>query len=138
MLVEMTIFGGDQRIDQQIRKTGARHKQALLAVRRLQHGDQAWIEAEEAKIATGIDVFNFAQLIAVEHHLRVHLPLFAVREIKRTAQQIDGVAFYRELAGTRNARHLAILRAFQQRNHLFFVVGHAWFQADHAAINRRG
>ena len=138
MLVEMTVFGRDQRIDQQIREAGARHEQALLAVRRLQHGDQARIETEEAEVAAGIEVFNLAQLIAVEHHLGVHLTLFAVREVERTAQQIDGVAFNRELAGTRDARHLAILRAFQQRDHLFLVVGHTRFQADHAAVDGRG
>ncbi len=137
MLVEVAVFGGDQRIDQQIREPGARHKQTLLAVWRLQHGDQPRIEAEEAKVASGIEVFNLAQLVVAEGETRVNLALFAVRKIKRTAQQVNGVAFHAELTRTGNARHFAILRAFQQRNHLFLVVSHARFEANHAPVYGR-
>ena len=51
MLIEMAIFGGDQRIDQQIRETGARYEESLFTIRRLQHGDQARIEGQHHRSA---------------------------------------------------------------------------------------
>ena len=134
----MAIFGSDQRIDQQIRETGAWHKETLFTIRRLQHGDQAWIEAEKAKITAGFEVFNLAQLIFREAHARVDLSLFTVGEIKRATQQIDGVALHRKLARAGNSGDFAILGSFQQRHHFTFVVGHTRFQADHATIDGRG
>ncbi len=135
MLIEVAVFRCHQRIDQQIREPGAWHEQALLAVRRLQHGNQPRIETEETKVAVAVEVFNLAELAVTEAQTRTNLPFFAVGKIKRSTDHLNAVGLYGEFTRPRHPRNFAILRAFQQRNHLFFVVGHARLKANHAAIN---
>ncbi|MND65238.1 hypothetical protein D3C80_566020 [compost metagenome] len=113
MLIEVTVFGGNQRIHQQVRETGARHEQPLFAVRRLQHGDQTRIETEEAEAALVFHVLDIRETVVLEIQTRVDLPFFAVREIKRTTQQLNAVGLHGKLTRARHAAYLAVLHALE-------------------------
>ena len=102
MLVEVAVFGCQQGINQQIREAVTRHEQTLFAVRRREHGDQAGIETEETELTVVIHVLDGIQTIAVKGQTRAHLPLFAVREIKRTADHLNAVGLHGKFA---RARH---------------------------------
>ena len=138
MLVEMTVFCRQQSIHQQIRETTARHKQTLLTVWRRNHGDQARIKTEETELTVVLHIDDRRQMIAIKGQTRAHLPFFAVREIKRTADHLNAVGLYGKLARTGHFRHLAILGRLQQLHHLVLADGHVWLKVDHSAINCRG
>ncbi|CCJ75273.1 hypothetical protein BN135_337 [Cronobacter muytjensii 530] len=133
----MPVFGGDKRIHQQIREAGARHKQALFAIRRRKHGNQARIEAEETEVTVAVHIFDSGQVIAVKLQPRADLPFFTVREIERTADHLDAVGLNGKLARARHFRHLTILRRLQQLHHLLLADGHIRLKVDHTAIDRR-
>ena len=133
----MTVFRRQQRIHQQIRETAARHEQALFAVRRREHGDQARIETEETKLTVVIHIHDRIQMAAVKGQTRTHLPFFAVREVKRTADHLDAVRLHGKLAGTRHFRHLTVLGGLQQFHHFILAGGHFRLKVNHPAIYRR-
>ncbi len=76
-------------------------------------------------------------MIAVKGQTRTHLPFFAVREIKRTANHLDALRLHGKFARTRHLRHLTILRGLQQLHHLVFADRHFWLKVNHTAINCR-
>ncbi len=137
MFIEVTVFGRQQGIHQQIRETVTRDKQTLLAVWRGEHGDQSRIETEETELTVVVHVLDGVDMIAIESQTRTHLPLFAVREVKRTADHLDAFRLHRKLAGTRHLRHLAVLGGLQQLDHLVLADGHFRLEVDHPAIHRR-
>ena len=137
MLVEVTVFGRDKRIDQQIWEATARHKQTLLAVWRGHHCDKARVKTEETELAVAVQVLDGFQVIAREGQTRAHLPFFTIREIERATDHLNAVRLHGEFTGPRHRRDLAILGRRQQLHHLFFADRHIRLKAHHAAINRR-
>ena len=136
MLVEVAVFGRQQRIHQQVGEAAALHEQTLLAVRRLQHGDKPRIEAEETELAVVIHILDGFQMVAVEGQTRAHLPFFTVREIERTADHLDAVGLHRIFARTRHRADLTILGGVQQTHHLVFADLHVRLKVHHSAIDR--
>ncbi len=113
MLIEVTIFGRQQRVHQQIRESTARDKQALLTVRRREHGNQSRIETEETELAVVIHILDGIQMVAIKGQTRAHLSFFTVRKIKRTTDHLDAFRLHGEFARARHLRHLTILRSLQ-------------------------
>ncbi|MNP59503.1 hypothetical protein D3C76_1545030 [compost metagenome] len=109
----------------------------MFAIRRLQHGDQARIEAEEAKVTLIFHVDDFRQTIVLEIEASVDLAFFAIREIKRAAQHLDAVGLHGKLPRPGHAADLAILHPLQQGDHFLFAIRHARLKVNHAAIHRR-
>ncbi len=138
MLIEMAVFGRQQRIDQQIREAAARNEQTLLTVRGRKHGDQTWIETEETELAVVIHILNGIQMITIKGQTRTHLPFFTVREVKRTADHLNALRLHGKFARARHFRHLTVLCRLQQFHHLVFADGHFWLKVNHPAINSRG
>ena len=137
MLIEMAVFGRQQRIHQQIREAATRNKQALLAVRRREHGYQTRIETEETELAVVIHILNGIQMIAIKGQTRTHLPFFTVREVKRTADHLNALRLHGKFARARHFRHLTVLCRLQQFHHLVLADGHFWLKVNHPAIYRR-
>ena len=136
MLIEVAVFGRQQGIHQQIGEAAALHEQALLAVRRLQHGDKTRIEAEETELAVIIHILDGLKMVAVEGKTRAHLPFLTVREIERTTDHLDAVSLHGIFAGARHRADLAILRGVEQTHHLVFADLHVRLKVDHPAIDR--
>ena len=137
MLIEVAVFGRQQRIHQQIRETATLNEQALLAVRRLQHGDQARIETEETELTVVIHILDGIQMIAIEGQTRAHLPLFTIREIERTTDHLDAISLYGVFARTRHCADLTVLGRIKQAHHLVFADLHIRLKVDHPAIHCR-
>ena len=137
MFIEMTVFGRQQRVHQQIREAAARDKQTLFAVWRRQHSDQARIETEETELAVVVHVDDGIQATAIERQTRAHLTLFAVREIKRTTDHLNTVRLNGKLARTCHLADLTVLGGFQQLNHFIFADRHFRLKVDHSAIHCR-
>ena len=137
VLVEVTVFGCQQGIHQQVREAVTRHEQTLLAVSRRKHGDQTWIETEETELAVVIHVLDRFQAIAVEGQTRAHLPFFAVREVERTTDHLNALRLHRKLARAGHFRDLTILCRLQQFDHLVLADGHIRLKVHHTAIDCR-
>ena len=136
MLVEVAVFGRQQRIHQQIREATALHEQALLTIRRLQHGNKTRIETEETELAVIIHILDGLQMVAIEGQTRAHLPFFTVREIERTTDHLDAVGLHGVFARARHRADLTILGGVQQTHHLVFADLHIRLKIHHPAINR--